>query len=84
MHFKKVIRNYLSNSEVFENDKRILLSFIERMNKEVEENFYEKRREGENDDYLCELIRNNKIKEFVTLVEQTNLSLENEIKKINF
>ena len=55
--------------------------FIERMNKEVEANFYEKRREGLNDDYLCELIRFDKIKEFVRFVEQTNLSLKSVIKK---
>ena len=54
------------------------------MNKEIEENFYEKRREGENDDYLCELIRNNEIKEFITFTEQRNLSLENKIKKSIF
>ena len=58
--------------------------FIERMNKEVEEDFYDKRREGENDDYLCKLIRNDEIKEFITFIEQTNLSLENCIKKSIF
>lgn len=42
--------------------------FTERMNKEVDEDFYEKRRDGENDDYLCQLIRNNKINEFNTFV----------------
>ncbi|KAK8840923.1 hypothetical protein M9Y10_027755 [Tritrichomonas musculus] len=60
------------------------IEFIESMNKEVEENFYEKRREGENDDYLCELIRNNEIKEFITFTEQRNLSLENKIKESIF
>ncbi|KAK8840929.1 hypothetical protein M9Y10_027761 [Tritrichomonas musculus] len=54
------------------------------MNKEIKENFYEKRREGENDDYLCELIRNNEIKEFITFTEQRNLSLENKIKESIF
>ena len=58
--------------------------FIERMNKEVESNFYEKRREGLNDDYLCELIRNNEIKEFIRFTEQRNLSLEIDIKKSIF
>ena len=50
--------------------------FIERMNKDVESNFYEKRREGLNDDYLCELIRDNQIKEFIKFTEQRNLSLD--------
>ena len=58
--------------------------FIERMNKEVESDFYEKRREGANDDSLCELIRNNEIIEFIKFTEQINLSLEIEIKKSIF
>ena len=58
--------------------------FIEVMNKEIETNFYEKRREGLNDDYLCELIRNNEIEEFIRFTEQRNLSLEIYIKKSIF
>ncbi|KAK8838958.1 hypothetical protein M9Y10_032418 [Tritrichomonas musculus] len=57
---------------------------MERMNKEIEANFYEKRREGENDDYLCELIRNNEIKEFITFIGQANLPLDSYIKKSTF
>ncbi|KAK8834291.1 hypothetical protein M9Y10_033174 [Tritrichomonas musculus] len=57
---------------------------FERIKNEVDGDFYEKRREGENDDYLCQLIRFNKIKEFVIFVEQTNLSLESKIKNSIF
>ena len=49
------------------------------MNKEIE-----KRREGESDDYLCELIRFDEIQEFVRFIEHTNLSLKSEIKKSIF
>lgn len=49
------------------------------MNNEVQEHFYEKLQEGENDDYLCQLIRFNQIKELIIFVEQTNLSLEKSI-----
>lgn len=52
--------------------------------KEIDEDFYEKRRKGENDGYLCELIRSDKIKEFITFVNQTNLSLESYIKESIF
>ena len=76
---KENIEKYGSKNESLKDAE-----FIEQMNNEVEENFYEKRREGENDDYLCELIRNNKIKEFITFVEQTNLRLEIEIKESDF
>ena len=73
------IEKYGSKNKSLKDDK-----FIERMNKEIEENFYDKRREGLNDDYLCELIRLDKIKEFITFTEQRNLSLKSEINKSIF
>ncbi|KAK8882423.1 hypothetical protein M9Y10_045065 [Tritrichomonas musculus] len=72
---KENIEKYSETSEVLKYD-----DFIEMMNKEVDEDFYEKRKEGEDDDYLCKLIRFDKIKEFATFVNQTNMSLESEIK----
>lgn len=53
------------------------------MNNEVQEHFYEKLQEGEND-YLCQLIRFNQIKEFIIFVEQSNMPLDCEIKKSFF
>ena len=53
--------------------------FIKNENSEISiestSNFEEKRKIGENDDYICELIRNDSIDEFVIYVNQTNLSL---------
>ncbi|KAK8845164.1 hypothetical protein M9Y10_021346 [Tritrichomonas musculus] len=43
--------------------------------KEHDKYFFEKRKEGENDDFLCNLIRLDKIDEFVTYANQTNLAL---------
>lgn len=51
-------------------------SFIEKVTKEISTDFYDKRREGENDDYLCRLIRLGKVEEFISFVEQSNISLE--------
>ena len=76
---KENIEKYGSENESLKDNK-----FIEVMNKEIETNFYEKRREGLNDDYLCELIRNNEIQEFIRFTEQRNLSLEICIKKSIF
>ena len=39
------------------------------------ENFQDKRKEGENDSYLCSLIRNDSIKEFIILINKTNIKL---------
>ena len=54
------------------------------MNKEISEEFYDKRKEGESDSYLCELIRNNQVKEFGVYVNRNNISLESYIIKSIF
>ena len=54
---------------------------------EIPENFDEKRKLGENDSYLCEMIRKEKIEEFITNINQNTLSLnliiENSIYETN-
>ena len=52
--------------------------------REISEEFYEKRKEGENDSYLCELIRKNQVKEFGVYVNRNNISLESYIEKSIF
>ena len=47
------------------------------MDKNIFSNFDEKRRIGENDSYVCELIRNDSIEEFVSYVNQNNISVKN-------
>ena len=51
---------------------------------EFDSNFDEKRRIGENDSYLCTLIRNDSIKEFVLYVNETNTSLSKKIEPSPF
>ena len=43
------------------------------------ENYDEKRRKGENDSYICDLIRNDLIEEFVTHVNKNNIQLSSKI-----
>ena len=43
------------------------------------ENFEEKRQKGENDFYICELIRNDSIEEFISYVNQKSISLSSQI-----
>ena len=47
---------------------------------ELPEDFYEKRKLGENDDYICQLIREDKIEEFIIFVQKNDYSLNQEIK----
>ncbi|KAK8847105.1 hypothetical protein M9Y10_019685 [Tritrichomonas musculus] len=75
----EMIKKYKNMNRSLQNDK-----FVEELKKEVDEDFYEKRKEGENDDSLCKLIRLNEIKEFVKFVEQRNLSLKMAVKKSIF
>ena len=51
----------------------------ENLNFEITEDFYSKRREGENDSHLCELIRKDDIKEFIIYSNQINLNLNSNI-----
>ena len=51
---------------------------------ELPENFYEKRQKGENDDYICELIRNDLVKEFIVYVSKNNIPLDSAIKSSIF
>ena len=41
---------------------------------------YEKREEGENDNYICQLIRQDSVEEFIAHINQTNTSLKSKIK----
>ena len=54
--------------------------WVEEIKKELPENFYEKRKEGENDSQICELIRNDMITEFIAYVSRNDVSLNSKIK----
>ncbi|KAK8835263.1 hypothetical protein M9Y10_027873 [Tritrichomonas musculus] len=58
--------------------------FLEKIRKEVPEEFYDKRKEGENDNYLCELIRSNRVKDFGVYVNRNNILLDTFIEKSIF
>ncbi|KAK8876093.1 hypothetical protein M9Y10_006279 [Tritrichomonas musculus] len=65
-------------------NEEIIKKFIEEIMKEVPEDFYNKRKEGENDNYLCELIRKNQVKEFGAYVNRNNISLKSSIERSVF
>ena len=55
--------------------------WVEEIKKELPENFYEKRKEGENDSQICKFIQNDMIDEFITYVVQSNISLNSKIRQ---
>ena len=59
--------------------KRKENGWVEEIKKELPENFYEKRKEGENDSPICEMIRNDKITEFASYVTRNGISLNSKI-----
>ena len=53
--------------------------WVEEIKKKLPENFYEKRKEGENDSQICELIRKDMITEFIAYVNLNDVSLNAKI-----
>ena len=72
---KEFIDKYSCQNSILRNGQLIK----EIIKEEKEELFYERRREGENDSYLSEIIRKQETKEFIVHVNKTNLSLESYI-----
>lgn len=54
-------------------------SVIKQISQEVNENFEEKRKAGENDNHFCEIIRNDDLKAFKKHVEKDNIHLSSKI-----
>ena len=69
--FPKIDKNYDSD-----NPKN---AWIKALSKELPEDFYENRKIGENENYICKLIRNDLIEEFVIYVTKNNYSLRSTI-----
>ena len=57
---------------------------MKRFTQDDEELFEQKIRKGENDHYICELIRNDSIDDFISHVNQKNISLSSQIEQSIF
>ena len=58
--------------------KMLEAKITKKMNENISE-FEKKCQEGENDSYICKLIRNDSVEDFITLVNQINLPLTSKI-----
>ena len=67
---------FIPEIENFNNDKRIKFCKEELLteNPNFFENYEEKRQEGENDLYICSLIRQDSVEEFISLINRYNIS----------
>ena len=73
-YFTPELKKQLDTKKVIYDSEKPL-NFLE----DLPENFEEKRQIGENDNELCEIIRNDQIENFIKLVNQNNLPLESNI-----
>ena len=85
----KCIYEYLNNKDFLSNYASYFINEIkkiknEEINQDNQENFEQKRKTGENDSYLCSLIRNDSIEEFIIYVNHNNVSLSSKITKSIF
>ena len=60
------------------------LFWIDEISKDIPEDFYEKRKNGENDNYLCYLIRGDMITDFIVYFNKTNFKLSSYIESSIF
>lgn len=76
-YFLPEIKEFLRDEK---NQKRFkehkLLKNEDFVKTEISEDFYDKRREGENDNYLCYLIRSDLVKDFGVYMNRHNLSFD--------
>lgn len=77
--FYPEIKLFLSEEEQSATEKEMKLT-----NENVFEKFERKRDTGENDDYICSLIRSDSVVEFITHVNQTCAPLSSKIKRSIF
>lgn len=52
---------------------------VEEINKNLSEDFYKLRKIGENESYICELIRDDNCEDFIALVNRKNITLKSRI-----
>ena len=87
-YFAPEIRPFLTDEFInkYKNQNMNLknIKIIHELKKEVSKEFYEKRKKGENDNYLCELIRLNDAKKFSIYVIKNYISLQSDIKESIF
>ena len=78
--FLKECEPFFNDDSLFESEEGFLPEYwIEEDELELPENFEMNREIGENENYICKLIRNDSIEEFVAYMTKTNYSLNSEI-----
>lgn len=77
--FYPEIKEKMSEQESQEIEKKLL-----KIDPEIFNNFEQKRNIGENDSYICKLIRNDSVQEFITYINKKNISVDSYINESIF
>lgn len=79
-YFAPEIKPFI-NKEVSLNHKKyfVIKDIIEKISKEMPENFYELRKKGENESQICKLIREDSIKDFIVYLNRNSIPLDAKI-----
>ena len=77
-YFSPEIKPFM-NEDWFPKYKQNENEWIKELDIQIQDDFYELRKEGENENYICKLIRNDSIKEFIVYVNTKNYSLQSTI-----
>ena len=76
---KSIVNEKYQNNNDF--DKKLL---VEWANKELPENFNVLRKEGENKNFICKLIRNDSVVDFIAYLNKNNISPNSKIKESKY
>lgn len=87
-YFQPELKNFIDNhpSKIYPKDKNqktdqlSVMKYCEcDLSEKLPPNFYEERKIGQNNDYICQLIRNDSVVDFISYTNKINLSYENQI-----
>lgn len=88
-YFSPEIKTFIDNQENSD-ELHFPIELIQKISITVPTDFNDKRKNGENDSYICNLIRNDSIDDFIVYINRNNiyqltaLSLHQFLKQINF
>ncbi|KAK8883271.1 hypothetical protein M9Y10_045922 [Tritrichomonas musculus] len=78
-YFLPEIKPFISEGWFTQYSKSEKNEWIKEIEKKIPENFNELRNIGENDNYICKLIQNDSIKDFIIFVNKNNYSIQSTI-----
>ena len=80
-YFQPEIKPFMTKEWISKQKYYYIKDMIKDLKEELPEDFEENREKGENESYICQLIRDDLVKEFIVYVNQNNYPLDSRIKR---